>query len=101
MNWRAAVFWVVFYAATGTVLLGVVEVYNEFGLPAMYGAVLVLFLLCVWMERRRPVYLDDGDPFMLGGDRQALPSPGKKALPGPGAPRITRSQRPALPGPKK
>jgi hypothetical protein len=41
--------------------------------------------LCVWMERRRPVYID-GDLIMLGGEnRPALPPPGKQALRPPGA----------------
>jgi hypothetical protein len=56
MNWRAAVFWIVFYAATGAVLLGVVAVGEEFALLAMIGAIFLLYLVYLWQERRKPIY---------------------------------------------
>ena len=97
--WRA-VFWVCFAAFVGGIIFGVLAVGEAFGLRAMYAAIFLLFLLCIRLERRTPVYFDDGDPFMLGGDK-ALPPPGTQALPAPGPRQITRSHRPALPGPKK
>jgi hypothetical protein len=103
--WRG-VFWVCFYVATGAVLLGVVAVYNMFGMAAMYAVVFLIVLLAIWTERRRPIYFGDGSEFGLdlGGDTPTLPPPGKQALPAPGAPQISMSkpalttrQRPALP----
>jgi hypothetical protein len=96
--WRG-VFWALFATFTAAVLLWPVAVYETFGLPAMYAAIFLLFLLYLWTERRKPVYFDDGDLFMLGGDsRPVLPPPGERALPPPGPRQITRSQRSALPG---
>ena len=78
-----AVFWVWLYGACGIVCGGLVAVYYLFGIPAMYGVVFLLYLLCVRLEARRPVYLDNW-PFGPGRD-PALPPPGKPALPPPGA----------------
>jgi hypothetical protein len=43
----------------------------------------------------------DGDLFVLGGDKPALPPPGKQARLPPGSAQIGRSRRRALPGPAR
>jgi hypothetical protein len=88
--------WVLFTAPIAAILLGLVAVYNEYGLPAMYGAVALLYLLYLGMQRRSSSYLDARDAFGNGPPR--LPPPGKQRLPARGPRPITRSQRPALPG---
>jgi hypothetical protein len=65
----------------------------------MLGVVLLLFLLCLGLQRRAP--LSTGDWDWLG--RKRLPPPGKQALPPQGARQIALSNqalakhRPALP----
>jgi hypothetical protein len=81
--------WVLFTAPIAAILLGLVAVYNEYGLPAMYGAVALLYLLYLGMQRGSSGYLDDGSMW-LGGDK-ALPPPGKQRLPRPGPPQIGRA----------
>jgi hypothetical protein len=94
---RRIVFAIYFVAFVGAGILGVLAVYETCGLPAMYAVIFILFLLCVRLQRRRPVYFE-GDPLVLGGrSPPSLPPPGKRALPPSGRPQIGRSQRPALP----
>jgi hypothetical protein len=84
------------------VLLGLSWLYVEYG-GALFGvAIALVCILGLWRERRAPIYFDEGGPLVLGGDKPALPPPGKKALSAPAVPQVARSsQRPALPGPKK
>jgi len=94
-------FWTYFIAGTGILVGGVAAAGKLFGLPGLIAGIVALYILYLWSERRKPIYFDDGDLLMLGGDsRPALPPPGAQALPAPGPKQITRSQRPALPGPK-
>jgi hypothetical protein len=88
--WRG-VFWTHYYTAATAGILGVVAIDRSFGLQAMYVVVFLLFLLCIWLERRRPVYFDS-EPFVVGGD-SALPPPGKQAQPPAGARQITRANQ--------
>jgi hypothetical protein len=91
-----------FLALTTAGLLGVVAVYYEFGLAAMYAVVFLAFLLAVKLERRRPMYTGaDSLPELFGGSQPSLPPPGGNAPPTTGAPQIGRAQYRALPGPKK
>jgi hypothetical protein len=84
-----------------SVLLGLAWLYVEYG-GALFGvAVVLVCLLGLLSGRRAPVYSDNGEPFILGGDSQ--PPPGKQALPSSSTPQIGRSNqaltkhRPALP----
>jgi hypothetical protein len=64
--------------------------------------VFVVVLICLRLQRGRPVYFGDGEIFRLGGGtptlpppgKPALPSPGKPTLPPPGTPQIGRSNPP-------
>jgi hypothetical protein len=87
------------WATIAAILLGLVAIYNAFGMGALYGGVFLLYLLYLGMRSRGESYLDAGDVFGGGGPR--LPPPGKQRLQAPGPPQIGRSRRPALPGPKK
>ena len=81
----ARVFWLCFITFTSAGIIRVMVVGIVFGLPAMFGVVFLLFLLCVWLEGRTPVYLDN-DFLRLGGD-------GKPALPPPAHGRCRRRVR--------
>jgi hypothetical protein len=86
--------------AIGAVLLGLVAVYNAFGMAALWLAVGLMYVIYLGLERRRgAAYFDPGGAF--GNGRPALAPPGKQAPPPLAAPQIGRSRRPALPGPKK
>jgi hypothetical protein len=99
--WRGAL-WVCSTIFIGAIFLGLVAVYETFGLPAMWMAVFLLYLLYLWTEHRKPIYFGDGDDMLWLGDRKpALPPPGKQSLPPPGARQVTGPRRPALPGPRK
>jgi hypothetical protein len=77
------------------VLLGLAWLYVEYGTALFWLGVVSVCLAGLLSGRRAPVYFDDGGgPSVLGGDNQPR-------LPPPGTPQIGRSQRPALPGPKK
>jgi hypothetical protein len=96
---RRVTFWVRFYIGCGIILGGVVAVAEVFGLAAMFIAVAGLFLFHAWLLNRTGGYSGNAEEMLaLMGE---LPPPGKRALPPPGTPQIGRSQRPALPGPKK
>jgi hypothetical protein len=108
----AIVDFVLFAAAmtmVATVLLGLTWLYIEYGMFVFWAGVGIIVICAILNERRRPVYFGDGgDPFVLGGDKPSLPPPGKRALPAPSTPRISRSnpaitstQRRALPGSKR
>jgi hypothetical protein len=94
------VFWGFFYVGCFVLVAGVAAMGELFGPAGAVAAVFVLFVLYIWQQSRAPIYFDDGNVFMLGGDK-ALPPPGKRALQAPAARQISRSQRPALPGPEK
>jgi hypothetical protein len=74
--------------ATTLCLLGLVAIYVYFGMLAFWIAVLIVVLLCLRMEGRRPIYFGDGEPLRLGGGTPTLPPPGKQALPSPSTPRL-------------
>jgi hypothetical protein len=101
--WRAF-FWLYVTIFITAALLGLVAVYNIFGLPLMYAVVFILFLLCLRLEPRTPSHFE-GEPLVLGGDRPpSPPPPAQPASPAPGTPRLGRSSmavttkhRPALP----
>ena len=103
---RRATFWLYFYVGCGIVMGGIVAVGQLFGLPAMAIAVVGVLLFSVWLQNRTGGY-GGADPEMCDwmgvtppGNPQ-LPPPDKRALQAPSVRQITRSQRPALPGPKK
>jgi hypothetical protein len=81
----------------GAALLGLLALYTQFGLVALWLAVGLLYVIYAGLQRRGAAYFDPGGVF--GGSM--LPAPGKQALPVPGPRQIGKSQRPALPGPKK
>jgi hypothetical protein len=93
--WRG-VFWVLFTAPIAATLLGLVAVYQQFGVAALWIAVGLLYLLYLAMQRRSSSYLGECS-IWLSGDK-ALPPPGKQRLPARAPTPITRSQRSALPG---
>jgi len=102
MIFQRIAFWTYFIAGTGILVGGVAAAGKLFGLPGLIAGIVALYILYLWSERRKPVYFCDGDDAMMelfGG--RALPPPSKRALAPPGPKQITRSQRPALPGPKK
>jgi hypothetical protein len=74
----------------GAALLGLAALYTQFGLAALWLAVGAIYLVYLALQRSGAGYFDPGGAF--GGG---------PALPPPAAPQIGRSQRPALPGPKK
>jgi hypothetical protein len=85
-------------ATIGAALLGLVAVYNAFGMAALWGAVGLLYVGYLGLERwRGSAYFDPGDVF--GGGGPALPPPGKRALRAPGRRQIARPTRPTLPSP--
>jgi hypothetical protein len=86
------------WATIATILLGLVAVYNAFGMTALWLAVGLLYVFYFALERRGAACFDLGGAF---GGGPMLPPPGKQRLPAPGPPQIGRSRRPALPGPKK
>jgi hypothetical protein len=94
---------VCFTTFTAAILLGIVAVYETFGLPAMWIAVLLLYLLYLWTEHRKPIYFGGGDDMLWLGDRKpTLPPPGKPQLPPPGARQINQANTaitPSRPGP--
>jgi hypothetical protein len=101
---RRIIFYGSAWGSTALVLGGLIAVYENFGMAAFWGAVLLIVLMCLRMQRHTPVYFGDGEIFRLGGGTPALPPPGKPALPAPGAPQIGRSStaltsrhRPTLP----
>jgi hypothetical protein len=83
----------------GAALLGLLALYQQLGLAALWLAVGGLYVIYAALQRRGAAYFDPGGVF--GNGRPALPPPGKQALPPLAAPQIGRSRRPALPGPKK
>jgi hypothetical protein len=83
----------------GAALVGLMAIYQSFGMAALWGAVALLFVLHLALQRRGAGYYDPGGAF--GGSGPVLPAPGKQALPGPAPRQITRPQRPALPGAKR
>jgi hypothetical protein len=87
------------YATILMILLGLVWLFNVFGIAAMYGAVGLIILVAMMLERRGYGYLDAGNVF--GPGPRSLPRPGKPQLPRPGPPAITSTPRRALPGPKR
>jgi hypothetical protein len=80
-------------AAIGTVLLGLLALYNIAGMACLWLAVGGLFVLHLALQRRGAGYYDPGGGF----SGRALPAPGKRTLRGPGPPQIGRSRRRALP----
>jgi hypothetical protein len=100
--WRG-VFWVCSATFIGGILLGLVAVYEQFGMAAMWLAVLLLYLLYLWTEHRKPIYFGGGDDMLwLDGRKPTLPPPGKPQLPPSGAPQIGRASSavaPSRPGP--
>jgi hypothetical protein len=84
------------WATIATVLLGLVALYQAFGMAALWGAVGLLFVVHLALQRRGTGYFDPGGSF--SGSGPLLPVPGKQALPVPGPRQIGKSQRPA---PKK
>jgi hypothetical protein len=95
--WRG-VFWVFFTAFVGGILFGIVAVYETFGLPAMWIAVFLLYLLYLWTERRKPIYFGDGyDMLWLGDRKPSLPPPGKPQMRPSGTPQIGRASTPLTP----
>jgi hypothetical protein len=73
--WRGVV-WVFFTTFVGGILFGIVAVYETFGLPAMWIAVFLLYLLYLWTEHRKPIYFGDGyDMLWLGDRKPSLPPP--------------------------
>jgi hypothetical protein len=84
--------------AIGAALLGLAALYTQFGLATLWAAVGLIYLVYLALQRRGAAYLDPGGGF--SGSRPVLPAPGRK-LPAPGPGQVVRSQRPALPGPKK
>jgi hypothetical protein len=73
-------FWTYVTTGTGIVLGGLVAIYQYFGVGAFYVAVFVVVLICLRLQRGRPVYFGDGEIFRLGGGRPTLRPPGKPAL---------------------
>jgi hypothetical protein len=102
--WRRIAFYTWVYTATAAVLLGLVAIYDAFGLPAMCGMIFLLFILYLRLQRRAPLYFE-GEMLQLGGDLPpSLPPPGAQALPPPGrqaqiggANQALTKHRPALP----
>jgi hypothetical protein len=91
------------------VLLGLVALYVEYGMFLFWVGVGFIIICAILSERRRQLYTSSGSPPERFGDsRPSLPPPGKRALPAPSTPRISRSnpaitstQRRALPGSKR
>jgi hypothetical protein len=93
MNAREIIFWAIFYPVCGAALLGVYAVGFYFGIPAMFGVVFLITLLALRCEPQ--VVYDDWPK------HDWLSPPTGKQLPPPGPRQIGRTQRGALPGPKK
>jgi hypothetical protein len=85
-------------ASIAAALMGLLAIYQSFGMAALWGAVGLLFVLHLALQRSGAGYYDPGGAF--GGSGPVLPASGKR-LPAPGPRQIGKSQRPALPGPKK
>jgi threonine/homoserine/homoserine lactone efflux protein len=68
------------FTTIAATLLGLVAVYQQFGLAALWIAVGPLYLLYLGMQRRSSGYLDARDAFGNGPPR--LPPPGKHRAPG-------------------
>jgi hypothetical protein len=85
-----------FWTTTAAGLLGLVWIYYTFGLAAMWGAVFLIVIIALQMERRVPVY-NNGGPLGFG-----------PTLPPSSTPRIGRvrpavtnnNRRRAMPGRK-
>jgi hypothetical protein len=90
---RRLTFWIRFYVFCGIILLGVYAVGFYFGIPAMFGVVFLITILALRSESRGA----------CGGwiEHDWLSPPSDKRLPPPGPRQINRTQRRALPGPKK
>jgi hypothetical protein len=84
--------------AIGAVLLALIALYNAAGMAALWLAVGGIFVVYAALQRRGVGYYDPGGGF--SGSGPLLPAPGRK-LPAPGPRQVAKSQRPALPGPKK
>jgi hypothetical protein len=73
------------------VLLGLTWLYVEYGMALLWLAVGLLFVLHLALQRRGAGHYDPGGSFSGSGP----------VLPAPRSRQIGKSQRPALPGPKK
>jgi hypothetical protein len=82
------------FTTIAATLLGLVAVYQKFGLAALWIAVGLLYLLYLGMQRRSSGYLDACDAFGNGPPR--LPPPGKQRLPRPDARQIIGRSNQAL-----
>ena len=71
------VFAIFFYVGGGVIMGGLVLLYNAFGLTAFFIGVAAVILVCLRIERRRPVYLDEFGPMSgwFADDRPHLAPP--------------------------
>jgi hypothetical protein len=79
-------------------LFGLIALYQALGMASLWLAVGGLYLIYFALQRRGASFYDPGGAF---GGGPVLPAPSTQRLPAPGARQIGKSQRSALPGPKK